>query len=403
MLGIINNLLMVKEFVTMQKKVLIACLADPSRNPRPRRAIELCKSMGMSVSILSYPPKEKAPLKGESFFYLPNPSYSLLSRILKKILLLGVMISPLECMRIFFESLRWDFRKILKKMSKITFDLIIIEDIHLLPFFILKKNRGKVVFDAREYYPKQNEESYIFNISKKRRRVQLCQKYMPKCDAVLTVSEGLRRAYKKEFGISSVLYRSTPYYTKIPVRFTKKEHIKMVYHGGANKNRQLENLIEIMGLLDDRFSLDFFLVGDPSYQYELEKLAYTNPRIRFMKPVPFNEIIPTMSRYDIGLFYCEPSTFNLRHCLPNKFFEYIQARAMIAIGPSPDMAELVNKYGCGVVSQAFSVESMAEALNGLSVEDIDRAKRCSDIAARDLCFEEESKVMRGIVRNLIGE
>lgn len=55
------------------------------------------------------------------------------------------------------------------------------------------------------------------------------------------------------------------------------------------------------------------------------------------------------------------------------------------------------------MSEAFSVESMAKALNSLSVEDIDRAKRCSDIAARELCFEEESKVMKGIIQNLIGE
>lgn len=389
--------------MSKQKKVLIACLADPAENPRPRRAIELCLSMGMSVSVLSYSPKGHFPFEVDSFFVLSSLSYSFFAKLMRRILALLIMACPFESYKNFFESLRLGFHGLKGSLCHNDFDVVITENLYLLPLVFAVKGKTKVLFDAREYYPKQNEESVWFNFIEKSRRVQLCQNYMARCDAVVTVSEGLRKAFKEEFGISSVLYRSAPSYVDTPVRLTDKEHIKMVYHGAANRNRQLEKLIEVLGLLDGRFSLDFFLVGNDGYQSELKKVASNDSRIRFIEPVVFSEIIPTISKYDIGLFYCEPSTFNLKHCLPNKFFEYIQARVMVAIGPSPDMAQLVKKYGCGVVSEAFSVESMAEALNGLSVEDIDRAKRCSDIAARELCFEEESKVMKGIIQNLIGE
>ncbi|MCF4152419.1 glycosyltransferase [Dethiosulfovibrio sp. F2B] len=380
-------------------------LTDPSRDPRPRRIVELCVSMGLAVDVLGLPfkGKECAFPKIQRHLKLSPLGTGVQNKLLRRIWALCAAVSPVETLRCVFDSWRFNFKGWSKKLSDESFDLIVIEDLQLLPLAFQIKNGAKLIFDAREYYPKQNEESPWFNFAEKPRRIQLCRKYMVRCDTVVTVSEGLREAFKKEFGISSVLYRSTPSYVDMPVRLTDKDHIKMVYHGAANRNRQLEKLIEILVLLDDRFSLDFFLVGSPGYQSELKELASKDSRIRFMKPVALDEIIPIISKYDIGFFYYEPSTFNLKHCLPNKFFEYIQARIMVAIGPSPDMAELVKKYGCGVVSESFSVESMAEALNGLSCEDIDRAKRCCDVAAKELCFEEESKIMRGIIQNLIGE
>jgi len=175
----------------------------------------------------------------------------------------------------------------------------------------------------------------------------------------------------------------------------------MVYHGAANRNRRIENLIDVVLLLDDRFSLDLILVGNPRYQQELRRKAAGMKRINFVEPVVFEEIIPTIAKYDIGFFYCEPVTFNLANCLPNKFFEYIQARLMIAIGPSPDMAEIVHEYKCGIVAEEFSVHSMAKALNALTADDIDEYKRNSDKAARELCFEKESGKLVSILKKLV--
>jgi hypothetical protein len=117
--------------------------------------------------------------------------------------------------------------------------------------------------------------------------------------------------------------------------------------------------------------------------------------------VPIEEIIPTIGQYDVGFFYYEPTGFNIAHCLPNKLFEYIQARLMIAIGPSPDMAELVKEYGCGVIAGEFSVHAMAKSLNLLSAEDIDKYKNNSDRAAKELCFEKEKNKMSTILKKML--
>ena len=39
-----------------------------------------------------------------------------------------------------------------------------------------------------------------------------------------------------------------------------------------------------------------------------------------MDPVPFDEIIPMLNKYDLGFYYLEPKGFNVTYNLPNKFF-----------------------------------------------------------------------------------
>jgi len=373
------------------KKVLVMCLSDPSCDPRPNRMLELCSSLGLTVSTLCYDLKKLVDV--DSYYNISCPSSFFIYRFLRRFWTVAVAILPSERARVFCENKRFGLSKVKNSLLKKKFDLLIVEDLQLLPLAFAIKGSGKILFDAREYYPKQNEGELWFELLEKKRRVHLCRTYMARCDAVVTVSEGLRREYMKEFGVAAEVYRSTPSYTDFSVRPVNPEKIRIVYHGAANRNRQLEKLIELASLLDERFSLDLILIGNPKYQAELRSLARCAPRIAFPVPVPLGKIIPTIGQYDIGLCYFEPTTFNLQNCLPNKFFESIQARLLVATGPTPDMAALVSEHGCGVVTDSFSIKNMAGALNSLTPQEINKCKEHSDRAARELCFEKECKKM----------
>ena len=80
-----------------------------------------------------------------------------------------------------------------------------------------------------------------------------------------------------------------------------------------------------------------------------------------------------------------------------QIFEFIQARLAIAIGPSPDMASLVDDYNCGIVAKEFSVEAMADSINSLSINDIDIYKRNSHKAALVLNHEVEQQKLNSIL------
>ena len=67
----------------------------------------------------------------------------------------------------------------------------------------------------------------------------------------------------------------------------KSDNIRMVHHGLATEKRELENLTRIFNLLDDRFSLDFYLVNaDSKYYVEFKELCKGKTRINFRDPVP---------------------------------------------------------------------------------------------------------------------
>ena len=194
---------------------------------------------------------------------------------------------------------------------------------------------------------------------------------------------------------------STPFYFDIKPSIGDGKKIKMVHHGGANPDRKLENMIKMFHTLDERFTLDFYLVGNRRYIKKLKAMAKPFPQIRFLDPVPFKEIIPTINKYDVGLYLLEPTGFNTKYYLPNKFFEYIQARLMLAIGPSYDMKKIVEQYKLGIVSKSFDPSDLAKELNKLSYKDILTYKKNSDLAAKELCFENESKKIILIIEELL--
>lgn len=384
---------------SFSNNIIVMCLTDPSCDPRPKRAAELCLSLGFNVSVMGRPLKQ--PLAVNSYYELPDQPGKVSSKVLRRLWCLAGNLLPFENWRVYCEKKRFGLARAKKTLEGHSFDVLTVEDLQLLPLAFEIKGQAKIIFDAREYYPRQNEGELWFDLFEKKRRIELCRKYITRCEAVITVSEGLRREYEEEFNIKATVYRSVPPYADRPAKPVEPDNIRMVYHGAANPNRRIERLIEVLSLLDERFSLDLILIGNQAYQRKIRRKAEGINRVYFPDPVSFEKIISAIGEYDIGFFYCEPATFNLENCLPNKFFEYIQARLMIAIGPSPDMAELVCKYDCGVVAEKFTVQSMAKALNCLTVEDINAYKVNSDRAAKELCFEKESQKMAEILKQLL--
>ena len=127
-------------------------------------------------------------------------------------------------------------------------------------------------------------------------------------------------------------------------------------------------MIDVMKILGNGYSLDIMGMvssGNESYFATLKQYALQAGNVYFRDAVPFHEIVPTINQYDIGLFLLRPNNFNYTHALPNKLFEFIQAKLAIAVGPSVEMKRVVNQYHLGVVSDDFSAESLASAIKQL--------------------------------------
>ena len=279
-----------------------------------------------------------------------------------------------------------------------SYDWIVVEDLKLLPFAFRVRGASKILFDAREYYTRQFEDHPLWKILELPYRNYLCQNYLNKCEHIITVSEGLQSEYNREYKINPIVVRSTPVSESIQVTNTVMP-IRLVHHGNANKNRNLSKMVEVVLELEDHFTLDFYLTGNQAEIKNLKVITAKCPRIQILNPVPSELLIQTLNNYDIGFYYLLPNGFNLKHCLPNKFFDFIQARLPVAIGPSPEMKALVRKYDCGFVANEFSLESMAMTLNNLVISDIDTAKKNSDRASKELCWEKEAHKLKAIFKH----
>jgi hypothetical protein len=335
-------------------------------------------------------------------YEIPVPSKSLFAKLIR---LSSTAIASLA-MRAAFNAdaiatshndKRYRLLGVEKRLEGSKYCLLVVEDLQLLPLAFRLRNNSRILFDAREFYTKQNDGSVRFKLFEKPFRISLCKRYLSHCDYLITVSPGLAAAYNQEFGVEMHVVRSTPAYREIPIHPCSHRQIRMVHHGLANRNRGLHNMIEIVRYLDSRFTLDLYLAGSAHNISRLKSVARDCPRIRFFDPVPFDEIVPMLNGYDIGLYYLEPNGFNVTYNLPNKLFEFIQARLAVAIGPSPNMAELVSKYQCGFIADEFSIEAMVKMLTSLTPRMIDAAKVNSDLAATELCYEEESKKLLEIL------
>ena len=192
-------------------------------------------------------------------------------------------------------------------------------------------------------------------------------------------------------------------WTTFPTHYINRDKIKIIHHGYASPDRVIEGMIETMDYVDSRFHLDLMLVANYNQEYlqQLEQMAKTRKNVRIIPPVPFEEIIPFTSRYDIGIFLCPPTTFNLANCLPNKFFEFIQARLMVAISPNPEMARLVRQYNLGIIAKDFSPQEMAKSLNALTKEQILQYKENANKTAKILNAEKEGEKLLNIIEEVL--
>jgi hypothetical protein len=262
----------------------------------------------------------------------------------------------------------------------------------------------KIMLDAREFYPKNFVDQWRWRLEVKPVYEYLCEQYLPQCDKVITVSNGLAREYKRIYNVNPDVIMSLPTLRELSPTPLDGDRIRIIHHGYASLSRRTEVMIEMMDYVDDRFSLDLMLLvtGD-SYYEQIVSMAKQRKNVRVIPPVAMHDIIPFTNQYDIGLFLCPPTNFNLTHTLPNKFFEFIQARLAVAIGPGIEMKEIIEKYDCGIVSKDFLPVSLAEKLNELTPEKIMEYKKKSDIAARELNASTNQKRILELVQNLIGE
>ena len=289
-------------------------------------------------------------------------------------------------------------RAALRALTGHRFDAVLANDLDTLGVAFAVAEPEAVHADLHEYFPGLNDQSPKWVRMRKPAHEWALRRYAVRAGSVTTVSDTIADRYAREFGFSSgVVRNAAPLATLAPTPVASP--IRVVHSGGAQANRRIEVMMEAVAASSADVTLDLYLTGVGSaYHRSLEELAARlGSRITLHPPVPQSELIETLNAYDVGIHVLPPTNTNNGLALPNKFFDYVQARLALVIGPTIDMEQLLRQYDLGVVADGFDTNTVTAALDGLTAEEVERWKRNADAAAPENSAESQLHVWEAAV------
>lgn len=286
------------------------------------------------------------------------------------------------------------------------FDVVVANDARSLALADRLAAGAPIWADLHEWAPEERTHVLSWRLLVAPLMDHLCRKYLPRVDAVTTVGPAIAELYRTTYGVTTEVMRSAPRRADLSPSAVVDGVVRLVHSGGAVPGRSLETMIDAVGELGPAYPLDLYLVpanDGGKYLRTLTERAEAHAHVTVKEPVRPADLPGTLNRYDVGVFWIPPFNTNARLTLPNKLFDFVQARLAVAIGPSTEMMDIVRKYDLGPISAGFDVDSIVSSLRGLTSASAARYKANADRAAEDLSFENESRVADAILTRLLGD
>jgi glycosyltransferase involved in cell wall biosynthesis len=284
------------------------------------------------------------------------------------------------------------------------FDFVVANEARALPLALRVAGDAPVWCDLHEWAPAERTHVLSWRLLVAPFMRWVCAHYLPRAAAVTTVNGSIARLYDEQFGVHAEVVRNAIALQNLSPTPVVPDRIRLAHSGAAVPGRSLETLIEATLRLDERFTLDLYLVkarDGGRYWEELRQLAGTSPRVVFHDAVAPHELPSTLNRYDVGVFVLPPRTVNHRLMLPNKFFDFVQARLAIVFSPSIETTALIEQYGLGEVTAGFDADSLVKTLGALTTDSVARYKANANAAASALSSAADEAVQRSIVTRLV--
>ena len=290
-------------------------------------------------------------------------------------------------------------------------DILVANDLDtLLPNVLVSRMRRKpLVYDSHEYFCQVLEVVTRPRVQRVWHRIErFC---FPKTDRVITVSESIAEAYRKEYGKEVAVVRNLPLRrsaVNLPSRaelgLPENRRILILQGNAIHKDRGGELMVEALPLLPEQVVLLVVGAGDalPAMRQRTEELGLEE-RVIFAGRVAPERLPAYTSCADVGVSLDKSVCLNHDYSLPNKLFEYIQAGVPQIVSNLPERRRLVERYGVGVVVDLLEPVPVAQAALKLLEDDAfyENCRRQCKSAAETLCWEKEEEILCDTYRTLI--
>ncbi len=254
-----------------------------------------------------------------------------------------------------------------------------------------------IVYDSHELFTEVPE--LINKPFQKQFWLKIEQFILPKLQNCYTVSNSIALYYQKKYNTPFTVVRNVPLTSthlkigSLPFKTSGKKII--LYQGVLNKGRGLSLIIDAMQYINDAL---FVMIGDGDIKNILkQKVASLNleKKVVFVPKMLPNDLKKITPLANIGLSVEEDLGLNYRYALPNKLFDYIQAKVPVLVSNLPEMEHIVATYHVGEALTSRQAKKVAEQIKRIIFSDTDSYKESLQEAAKKLCWEkEELKIIK---------
>lgn len=282
-------------------------------------------------------------------------------------------------------------------------DVLLSNDMDTLAanFIASKLKNTPLVFDSHEYFSEVPELVHRPRIQKVWQLLE--SQMLPKIKHAYTVCASIAQIYNSKYGTNFKVLRNVPFYRDIlPVK-SDSEGKTILYQGAVNVGRGLKQAILAMHYLPNA---RLIIAGDGDCKHELEQLVLKEKlqhKVKFTGRIPLEKLGDITLTADLGLSIEEDMGLNYRFALPNKLFDYIQARVPVLVSKLPEMKAIVENYKVGQIAPSLEPQKLATKIEE-SLYDLQKRElwqKNLPIAAKQLCWEKEEKILEAVFEKFL--
>ncbi|MBL7033445.1 MAG: glycosyltransferase [Candidatus Delongbacteria bacterium] len=364
-------------------KMVIAILSDLYHETRLLRMVETLQQDGWQITLVSAGSASgEHPFQGVEFIPL--------------------RLKPRRRLKRYYFAFMWQLFRLSRQLEADCF--LAVDPPALFPLALRRRCRP-LIYDSREFF---TEMGTVVKRPLIRQFWYRLERFgIRRANGWMTVCAGIERELRQLYGVNpgQVIRNTARAQTPLTSNYLRRhfnlppEQTILLYQGGLWSAYDFTPLNEAMLQLPQAVLI--YLGDGPLLEGMQQWVAQEQAadRILFHPRVVPQQLPEITASADIGVILIPPAGKSYWYLLPNKLFEFIQARLPLLVSDFPELMDVVTEYAIGTGVDPTDSEAILIALRHLVTAagqgDFDAGL---DRAARELTWEQEETSFRNFVR-----